>query len=641
MSELFTGLNDQQKAAVCHLQGPALVLAGAGSGKTRVLTTRIAHLIQEGVSPRRILALTFTNKAAREMSERVHSMCQQRVWVSTFHSLGFALLNEIVPSLFDYTPTLVDEEDSRKLIKRAADLVGGMKELFTPKDIRNTISLWKNQLFSPEQVLEDAKEREHRLLAETYQAYQKEKEKMRAVDFDDLIYLPVKLFKQYPDLQQKIQKRWDYLLVDEYQDTNASQFAFVQSLLTPPYNFFAVGDPDQTIYSWRGADLSNVLDFEKHFPQTTVYKLEQNYRSTPQVLEAANHLIENNSQRREKQLWTPRDNGPKISRIRAEDGFDEAELIAEEIAYLIEEEKICPSKIAIFYRTNAQSEPFESALTEQNIPFKIVGSTGFYQRKEIKDLLAFLRIIPFEKDILSLSRVLGLIDGGFGAKTVQSLREDFEKAALPISAYCQAALQGQRELRLRAKQRQALEQLYTLLQQLSASSSSLSKTIQALIHHPLFDTPLSKDSLTASSRREHLASFLDKAVRYEQAHQEATLKDFLNSLTLAPTDDWEQQNHKTVSLMSLHHGKGLEFPTVFLVGLEEGLLPHLNSLNDPTKLEEERRLLYVGITRSMHNLYLSHARYRSLWGRERTQTPSRFLREVPHHLTQTVEWVSQ
>lgn len=642
MSTLTSDLNTQQQEAVFHKEGPALIIAGAGSGKTKILTLRIAHLIEKGVPPHQILAVTFTNKAASEMSHRLASYTDRRLRACTFHSLGLEILREVYPKLYENPPILFDELDSKKILKLCLDEYPQIKELFSLKDVRSKISLWKNALLSPEDILKKAHTSSERSLADIYQAYQDSLKKNLGVDFDDLLYTPVKIFQNYPHIKLHYQSKWEYLLVDEYQDTNHSQFQLICQLAEVHQNIFAVGDPDQSIYSWRGADIKNILQFEQTFKGASIFRLEQNYRSSTQILEAANHLIKQNEHRFEKDLWSSGEKGEKVFRYHAEDNLDEASFVADEIKYWVDELSIPLNEIAVLYRTNAQSQPFESTFLQEKIPHEVLGSISFYKRKEIKDLIAFLRLLVFDRDIISLMRALPIPHGSFGITTLNRLAELHRNHSISIIDLCKSVLQGKENFHvtLRAKQRSILssfvEQLEVLKEKLN--SSSIPQIVEELIHRFELKRFFSKDAQAAQERLENIQAFVEKAYHFEKNVTDSSLEELLNSQMLITTEENTQDTPK-VSLMSLHHGKGLEFSLVFIVGLEESLCPHVNALYSKDAIEEERRLCYVGMTRAKKLLYLSHARYRYLWGEEKSMAPSRFFREIPIHLIQKVEWV--
>ncbi len=626
-----TPLNSHQLEAATHLQGPLLVLAGAGSGKTRIVTQRIHFLIREGVAPDLIVAVTFTNKAAEEMRERIHRLLENGGYssyplVCTFHSLGAKILRESISSL-GYQPnfTIYDEEDVEKLLKAVLQQQGLPHEKAEVKRLRQHISSCKNQLVRCDEI-EDP---DFRSLFHEYQVRMKES---NACDFDDLLYLTVLLFEDHPEIKHQYQNRWQYLLIDEYQDTNRVQHRLAYLIVEPHRNIFVVGDPDQSIYSWRGANIHNILEFEKEYTGSKTIRLEQNYRSRSNILEAANALIRNNQHRIDKNLWSDRGPGPKIQLYVGRDGIDEASFVAEQIEELHHKERFSYSEMTIFYRTNFQSRLFEDSLLSHRIPYRIIGGISFYQRKEIKDLLAFLRMVESDQDTLSFLRTVNLPKRGLGQKTLDVL---FQSARSSILAFC---LDPPAEIPLRAAQKSALQEYGHLILALRECKKTLP------LHRLMIETVrktgylevLKEDRDTFEDRKANLDELFTKAREWELSNPEGSLVDFLEELSLRSSLDEHIEEEDAVNLMTLHNGKGLEFSIAFLVGMEEDLFPHVNSRESYEQLEEERRLCYVGMTRAKERLYLTAAESRLIWGGYRMMRPSRFLREIPRSYIERV-----
>lgn len=637
MSEL---LNQEQLDAVKTIDGPLLVLAGAGSGKTRVVTYRITYLIENGVPAESILGLTFTNKAATEMQERVKSITQSYVLISTFHSLGARILRESITSL-GYTQnfTIYDEEDTKKVLLsclRDLNLKETKEEI---KALRSAISNAKNNLQLPDEI--DNKKDTHPYLFDAYSLYQKQLKANNAVDFDDLLLLPVRLLREHPEILEKYQNRWRYLLIDEYQDTNKAQYTFVNLLVAKSQNLCVVGDPDQSIYSWRGANIYNILKFEQDYPSAKVIRLEQNYRSRSNILNAANNLISCNTERIEKNLWSNRGDGEKIKHYTAETERQEATFIARKIRYYHEVRKVSLRDMVVFYRTNAQSRAFEDSFLIHRIPYVIVGGISFYQRKEIKDILAYLRMVQSGSDYISFSRCINLPKRGIGETTLEKIRLGASSQSLSILPYCRSLLRGEAaDVKLTAKQKTGLTefvQTIDLLKQINLAGD-LANLVKQTIEKSGYLDVLEEDKETMRERKANLDSLITKALEWEETMENPSLTLFLEELALKSSLDEADISRDRVSLMTLHNGKGLEFNLVFLVGLEEGLIPHQNSLEGEydKDIEEERRLCYVGITRAKEWLYLTHTRIRYLWGVERLQKPSRFFNDIPYTYVEKV-----
>jgi len=611
-------LNTQQWKAASHTEGPMLVVAGAGSGKTRIVTYRIAHLIELGVPSSEILAVTFTNKAADEMRLRIHKLCQKAILACTFHSLGARILRESISFLgYKNHFAIFDEDDSEKVLKECMREKQIKEEKATIKLLRAEISTAKNTLTDPENPLS----------CEIYNSYRRKLKACNALDFDDLLFLTVKLFQQEPQVLEQYQNQWNYILIDEYQDTNSAQYNLVHLLSARHRNVFAVGDPDQSIYSWRGANIENILHFEQDYPGAEVIQLEQNYRSTNEILSGANSLIENNESRYEKKLWSERGAGEKIGFCLCDTDRAEVSFVLDRLSSHVRQ-RVPLNECVIFYRTHFQSRIFEDALLKANIPYTIIGGISFYMRREIKDLLAFLRIAYEGGDFLSFSRTINLPKRGIGPSTQEKIR--FASSGDLIGS-CSEILKGTLSCKLSQKQQEGLKHYVELiysLRKLIQEQASISTTIEEVIQRTRYLDFLKEDPETAQDRQENIQELLSKAIEWEEENPEGTLAGFLEEISLKSNLD-ETQGFDTLRLMTLHNGKGLEFKVTFLVGMEEDLFPHMNAQNDPASIEEERRLCYVGMTRARDFLYLTAARSRHLWGTLRPMQPSRFLSEIP------------
>lgn len=627
-------LNPQQQLAASHLEGPMLIIAGAGSGKTRVITHRIAHLLKLGIPSSEILALTFTNKAANEMRARIEALAHQSVSTLTFHSLGARILRQSIAAL-GYTSdfTIYDAADSLNLFKQCFALKGHKQEKGKVKKCKAAISAAKNALCAPEDFLSDLSSEFDLLCRDIYTLYQAKLKEYNAVDFDDLLYLPYTLFSSFPDILAFYQKTWSFICIDEYQDTNKAQYLLAKLLVKTHQNLFVVGDPDQSIYSWRGANFRTILDFEKDYPGAKIISLEQNYRSTTRILEAANALIEHNATRYEKKLWSALGPGEKIKVYLAQNEKEEAHFVATELAEVMRTRSSPLSDCAIFYRTNAQSRALEDALLKFHIPYAIVGNISFYERREVKDILSLLRLLASGADFLSFSRSIALLKNGIGPVTLRKWQTAAEQAALPILPFCRSLVAASGPFKLSSKQRQGLERYLTIIDHLKrevSQGASIKTLIVDAIERLDYLTYLKDDPETYEDRRENLDALVAKGAEWQDENPSGSLTAFLEELSL--TGKGEDSLHSSaVQLMTLHNGKGLEFHTVFVVGLEEGLLPHTNSQDSQEALEEERRLLYVGMTRAKQLLYLTGATFRLLWGTVKMMCPSPFLREIPDH----------
>lgn len=638
-------LNSQQTEAVFHTDGPFLVLAGAGSGKTRIVTYRIARLLKENIPASSILALTFTNKAALEMNQRVQSLCQQNVKICTFHSLGAYILRESIHILgYQRDFTIYDEEDSLKLIRACMRSLNISEKTAQSKQLKRLISHFKNDAPSMEDYLGSFQSRElKKTFPVFYNLYQDSLKNYNALDFDDLLYLVVQLFSQHPEVLSLYQQQWKYLLIDEYQDTNISQYTIASLLVKNNNNIFAVGDPDQSIYSWRGANIHNILNFSKDFPGAKIVKLEQNYRSTSTILDTANSLIGHNYNRYEKKLWSSLGEGEKISFFVSPNENLEASFVVKEIKRIQNQNDTSLNDIVIFYRTNFQSRTFEDELLSQRVPYVIVGGVSFYQRKEIKDILAFLKIIQSESDFLAFVRTINLPKRGIGNSSLEKLKSIIDANKTPILSLCTQLLcpeKGQNlGIRLTKKHKEGLSSYINLIRSLrELRDRPLQDLVSETIEQTQYLDILRKDPETYDDRKANLDALIAKAAAKQEEDPEISLDTFLEELSLKGSSDEEQDSLEKVSLMTIHNGKGLEFNVTFLVGMEENLFPHINAQENPDAVEEERRLCYVGITRAKKQLYLTASRERFLWGRTQRMRPSRFLKELPAQNIQKVSF---
>jgi DNA helicase-2/ATP-dependent DNA helicase PcrA len=628
-----SGLNPDQLDAVIHRGGPLLVVAGAGSGKTRVLTHRIAHLVDEGVHPMQILAITFTNKAAAEMRERVAALIgpvAHKMWVSTFHAACVRILRAHADLLgYPRTFSIYDQSDAERLTGYVIRDLGLDSKRFTPRGVHGVISLWKNELISPDQAAERAAHIFDRKHAEVYRDYQQRLHRAGAMDFDDLLMQTVELFRRHPDVLRSYQERFKHILIDEYQDTNIAQNELAVLLARETGAITAVGDHDQSIYGWRGADVRNINQFEEAFTDVTTIVLDQNYRSTQVILDAANAVISNNAGRRPKELWSELGTGDRIVRYHAEDEHDEASWVARTIHRLHETDAQQWREIAVFYRTNAQARVVEESLIRVGVPYKVVGGTRFYDRREVKDALAYLRAAMNPADEVSLKRVLNVPRRGVGDTSVAKL--DAYAAAHGVSFL--DAMRAASEAGVTGPAARGIESFTTLLDDLTilvAAEGGPAEIIQAALDSSGYLAELEAEaSVESQGRLENLGELVGSAREFTR------VDEFLEQVSLvADTDQLDGDNR--VVLMTLHSAKGLEFPDVFLVGLEEGVFPHTRALTEPTELEEERRLAYVGITRAQRRLHISHAWSRTLFGATQYNPPSRFLDEIPSELVESL-----
>lgn len=633
MQDLLEGLNDKQYEAVVNTDGPCLVIAGAGSGKTKVLTHKIAYLLEEkDVKPWNILAITFTNKAANEMKERVENLVGEAakdMWIGTFHSICVKILRRFIDRIgFDHSFVIFDTSDQRTLIKECLKDLQIDDKMFTDRIVQFEISNAKNDMKEPEEYEAISKgDYRKEKIASVYRLYQKRLKENNAIDFDDIINYTIKIFKENEDVLEYYTNKFNYILVDEYQDTNKSQFTLIRLLADAHGNITVVGDNDQGIYSFRGADISNILNFEKDFKGTKIIKLEQNYRCTQNILNAANSVIKNNEVKYKKKLWTENEEGSLPTFHVSDDEYDEGRYIVEEINHLRREEYYKYSDFAVLYRMNSQSRAIEEILRREDIPYKIVGGLKFYERKEIKDIIAYLRLINNTSDNLALKRIINEPKRGIGKTSLDKIQAISEQTGIPMYNIIKEADQY------------GLARVYANAQSFVAVIEDLiSKkdeyTITELIKHTLKETGYTKaleeeNSIEAENRIENLEEFLTVAVQFEEEEAENDLSSFLEGITLSSDIDGMDEEEESVTLMTLHSAKGLEFPVVFLVGMEEGIFPGYKSIGEPKELEEERRLCYVGITRAKSNLYLTCSRQRTMFGSTSCNPVSRFVKEIP------------
>jgi len=620
-------LNNKQKEAVLYNEGPLLIIAGAGAGKTKTLTTKIAYLIEDrDVSPYNILAITFTNKAAKEMKDRLYLLIgdlAKKIQVSTFHSFGLKLLRENYSLLgYDKNFVIMDSDDSLTVVKKIIKDMGYDPKVYNPKAIRNKISSCKNEMITPAAYQRYAVSEYEKVVYEVYNKYEEKLQRNNSVDFDDLLLLPIKLFREYEETLEKYQDLYQYILIDEYQDTNEAQYILTKTLASKNRKITVVGDDSQSIYSFRGANYKNILNFENDYKDAKTILLEENYRSTSTILDAANQVIKNNKQRKDKNLWTSRGEGEKIKYYRAYNERDEAQYVIRKIKELVVRNKEYKD-IAILYRTNAQSRVLEEELLKENLPYRVIGSFYFYSRKEIKDLIAYLRLIHNSKDNISLLRVINTPKRGIGLKTIENLTEKADREGISIYE----AINTGKELEFK-----------NIIEKLKEISEEL--TLTELIDKVLDASGMRKDlesekTLEAEVRLENLEEFKSITKAFEEKEGLISLEDFLLEISLVSDVEEYKDDPNRISLMTVHSVKGLEFDHVFVVGMEEGIFPHMNSLMENSELEEERRLCYVAITRAKDDLHLVNARVRTLFGKEQINPTSRFIGEINKELLQT------
>ncbi|ASB52047.1 MULTISPECIES: DNA helicase PcrA [Bacillus] len=645
-NQLLSGLNPVQQEAVKTTDGPLLLMAGAGSGKTRVLTHRIAYLMAEKhVAPWNILAITFTNKAAREMKERVESILgpgADEIWISTFHSMCVRILRRDIDRIgINRNFSILDTADQLSVIKGILKERNIDPKKFDPRSILGSISSAKNELIEPEEFAKTAGGYYDQVTSDVYTDYQKKLLKNQSLDFDDLIMTTIKLFERVPEVLEFYQRKFQYIHVDEYQDTNRAQYLLVKQLAARLENICVVGDSDQSIYRWRGADIANILSFEKDYPSANVILLEQNYRSTKRILQAANEVIKNNSNRKPKNLWTENDEGIKLSYYSGDNEFGEGQFVAGKIYELHSSGRRKLSDIAILYRTNAQSRVIEETLLKSGLNYNIVGGTKFYDRKEIKDILAYLRLVSNPDDDISFTRIVNVPKRGVGATSLEKIAS---YAAMNGMSMFQAIKQVD-FIGVSAKAANALDGFGVMIENLTNMQDYLSITelTEEILEKTEYREMLKAEkSIEAQSRLENIDEFLSVTKNFEQKSEDKSLVAFLTDLALiADIDQLDEKEEESggkdaVTLMTLHAAKGLEFPVVFLMGMEEGVFPHSRSLMEEAEMEEERRLAYVGITRAEEELYLTNAKMRTLFGRTNMNPESRFIREIPGDLLENL-----
>ena len=637
MNSLLTGLNKEQQQAVQHTEGPLLILAGAGSGKTKVLTVRIAHLLAQGVNPYEILAITFTNKAAKEMKNRVEGLVgdvANRIWLSTFHSFCAKFLRFELDNFLGYNSnfTIYDTSDSQAVIKAALKALNLDDKYYPVGAMIAAISDAKNKLLFASDFRKQARDFYQQKVADVYEYYERELRKNNALDFDDLLLVAVKLLQSNEAVLDKYSKRFRYVMIDEYQDTNHAQYLLAKLLASHWKNIAVVGDADQSIYAWRGADIQNILDFEKDYPNCTSIKLEQNYRSTKIILDAANAVIENNEGRPKKNLWTDKTEGAKIQHFTAQSEHEEAAFIGDTIAKKHDIHGVPYGDMAILYRTNAQSRVLEEALIKRALPYTMVGGTKFYDRKEIKDVLAYLRVLYNPFDDLSLLRIINVPKRSIGATTVAKL-QDYARAN--GTSLFMTLTQLHLVDSIKGKTKEKLEEFGILIFTLVAEMEdrTVLDILESILDRTGYLARLEESTDPQDqARAENIGELLSVAKDFQDTNPSGTVEDFLEQVALVNDVDSFEQEESKVTLMTLHAAKGLEFPIVFLGGLEEGLFPHSRTLMNPEEIEEERRLAYVGITRAEKELYISNATTRTVFGRTSSYLPSRFIDEIPEEL---------
>ena len=624
---MIESLNEQQKEAVLYNDGPLLIIAGAGAGKTKTLTTKIAYLIEEGLAhPYNVLAITFTNKAAKEMKDRLYALIgdlAKKVQVSTFHSFGLKLLRENYEKLgYESNFVIMDSDDSLTVVKKIVKDLGYDPKIYNPRAIRNKISSCKNEMMTPEIYERYAVSDYEKVMHQVYEKYEDKLKKNNSVDFDDLLLLPIKLFKENPSTLQKYQDLYQYILIDEYQDTNEAQYILSKLISAKNRKITCVGDDCQSIYSFRGANYKNILNFEKDYKDAKTILLEENYRSTSTILDAANQVIRNNKQRKDKNLWTSRGKGEKIKYYRAYNEKDEAQYVIRKIKELRNKE-VEYKDIAVLYRTNAQSRVLEEEMLKENMPYRVIGSFYFYSRKEIKDLIAYLRLIHNSKDNVSLLRVINTPKRGIGLKTIENLTAKADEEGTSIYE----AITSGKELEFK----KTIEQLKSLSEELTLTEL-IDKVLDA---SGLRQELESEKTLEAEVRLENLEEFKSITKSFEEREGLISLEDFLLEISLISDVEEYKDDPNRISLMTVHSVKGLEFDHVFVVGMEEGIFPHMNSLMETSEVEEERRLCYVAITRAKDDLHLVNARRRTLFGKEQVNPVSRFIGEISKDLIET------
>ena len=633
--ELINGLNDKQKEAVLATDGPCLVIAGAGSGKTKVLTHKIAYDIESGIKPWNILAITFTNKAANEMKERIEKLigdAAKDLWMGTFHSICVRILRRYIDRIGYKTDFVIfDTSDQKTLIKECLKTLKVDDKIFTDRGVLSEISNGKNEMLEPKAYgVKYAGDFRKKTIAEIYELYQRRLRENNAIDFDDIINFTIKILSENPDVLDYYTEKFKYILVDEYQDTNKAQFTLVSLLASKYGNVTAVGDNDQGIYSFRGADISNILNFERDFPGTKIIKLEQNYRCTGNILKAANAVIKHNENKYDKKLWTENEEGHLPCIYCGEDEYDEGRYIVEQINHLKTEEYYKNSDFTILYRMNTQSRAIEEILRRESIPYKIIGGLKFYERKEIKDIISYLRLIQNPSDNLSLKRIINEPKRGIGKTSLDKIEELSINSGVPMYEIIKNAEQyGLNRVFLNSRE------FVNAIEELRAKKDDIkiSDLIKETLKKSGYTQALeNENTIEAENRIENLDEFLTVAIEFEDESADNKLSDFLEGITLSSDIDNMEEAEETVTLMTLHSAKGLEFPVVFLVGMEEGIFPGYKSIGEPKELEEERRLCYVGITRAKEHLFLTCSKQRTIFGSTSCNQVSRFLREIPSDL---------
>ncbi|MBQ5474667.1 MAG: DNA helicase PcrA [Lachnospiraceae bacterium] len=638
--KIYDSLNDKQKEAVFYSDGPLLILAGAGSGKTRVLTHRVAYLIHEkNVNPYNIMAITFTNKAAREMRDRINRLIghgAEAVWVSTFHSACVRILRRYIDRIgYNNNFTIYDSDDQKTAIKAACKKLQVDTKFIKERAIMSAISMAKNNMITPEEYRNSADDIRTKIISKVYEEYQSRLKKNNALDFDDLLVKTIELFKSDKEVLMAYQDRLQYIMVDEYQDTNRVQFEFIKLLADKYKNICVVGDDDQSIYKFRGADISNILNFEQIFTGTKVIKLEQNYRSTKNVLEAANQVIAHNYSRKQKTLWTEREAGDLVEFRQLDNEYHEAEFIVNSIKDLIDENRYDYKDIACLYRTNAQSRVIEEALLKENIPYKIIGGQNFYQRKEIKDLIAYLKTISNGDDDFAVRRIINVPKRGIGATTIEKVQKYADDNNM---SFYQALEDKKCRISLGPRAEGKVNSFVYFIQRMKAELEydSISDLMENILSETGYEAELKmEDTDEANARLENINEFFNKIVDYEdkckQAGKENNLDEFLEEIALVADIDNFDENENYVVLMTVHSAKGLEFPKVFLCGMEDGLFPSKMTLlsDDKSEIEEERRLCYVAITRAMDSITMTSAKRRMMRGDLYIMKVSRFITEIP------------
>jgi len=633
---ILDDLTPAQREAVTHIDGPLLILAAAGSGKTRVITRRIGYLLSLGIPAQNVLAITFTNKAADEMKDRVKALGEERrLWISTFHSFCARILRQHAEALgYRRNFSIYDTDDKLRLIKEILKELELAASNFPPTAIEWRISQVKNRLLDPEQFSREVSGFFDQKVARVYELYQRRLTASNALDFDDLLLQMIKLLEGYPEIRQNYQRRFQYILVDEYQDTNPPQYLITKLLASGHRNICVTGDPDQSIYRWRGADIRNILAFEEDFPEAKVVRLEQNYRSTKMILRAADSLIKHNRLRKDKELWTENPEGQTVKVIHVLDQDEEAREVAGRICRL-KEKGAAYKEVAVFYRVNAQSRVLEQALRSANVPYTIVGAVEFYQRKEIKDILAYLKLVVNPQDMLSFRRVINCPPRGIGAATRARLEAYASEQGMSL---LEAAAAGEKIPGLKGNSAKALADFARLVRDLAKARPFPAEAVvrRAVVDSGYQDMLKSSSAAEDRDRLENVQELISAAREYDRNHPEGSLPEFLEEVSLvADVDRWDDRSN-AVTLMTLHSAKGLEFPYVFITGLEEGLLPHVKSLEEDEELEEERRLCFVGITRAKQDVFLTYAKHRTIFGAELLSLPSRFLAEISDGVKQTI-----